>query len=393
MSENKPVSETNDAAIEAVIADSAGGNEPQPEAEEGAQRKTGLATRILVLLFVVIALVFASLAAGGKLQPLFDKVKASLSTLHPASVDSHSVTEPQAESSAVVPDESATAITHESGSFVLPVTPSDGSTSDQSAADQSGADQQVEQAQSQPVEPAAEVTPPPAVESSSVGKAEIDRLMTTIDALSNELALMRKAQNELKTNREQQQQMDLQVRTGWLVDPAISLQQVQQAWEEIALLPGLTAGQRDEANRMHALAARSVHLVDQWREALVQWADMMAAPAHPEMLPQPEHPWLAWIVGQFHLHRAPSDEVRRLSGLRTRLLDTARHLTLEEWPDKASWQSLRAELLLQAQAMAAAKGEAMPELGLPENLDALQQDIATLHDTAERWNARGQGGN
>ncbi|EAU53444.1 hypothetical protein SPV1_12877 [Mariprofundus ferrooxydans PV-1] len=48
---------------------------------------------------------------------------------------------------------------------------------------------------------------------------------------------------------------------------------------------------------------------------------------------------------------------------------------------------------MQAQAMAAAKGEAMPELGLPENLDALQQDIATLHDTAERWNARGQGGN
>jgi len=370
--DNKQIPETNDDAIEAVIAESAG------QAEAPPKRGKGLLTRVLVLLFVVVALVFGTLAAGGHLQPLLQKITASFDTAPQphATMDSGQVV---AETPAAAKDE---AISHEAGSFVLPVT--------------APVAPVVEKAPVEPVaeEPAAVEEPAvaPVINQQVVGKAEIDRLMATIDTLSGELAMVREAQGELKTSRARQQQMDLQVRTGWLVDPAISLQQMQQAWEEIALLPGLTAGQRDEANRMHALATRTAREVKQWRETLVKWADMMVVPVHPEMLPQPEHPWLAWIVGQFHLHRAPSAEADRLSELRTRLLDAARHLSLEAWPDKATWQALHAELLLQVRAFSAAKAEPMPELGLPENLDALQQDIAVLHNTALSWKARGQEG-
>ncbi|OIO67223.1 MAG: hypothetical protein COW18_01950 [Zetaproteobacteria bacterium CG12_big_fil_rev_8_21_14_0_65_54_13] len=370
--DNKQTPETNDEAIEAVIAESVGQAEPSPK------RGTGLLTRVLVLLFVVVALVFGTLAAGGHLQPLLQKLTASFDAVPPsqAPIDPEQVVAQPAP--AATQDE---AISHEAGSFVLPVTAPATPVVDTPA---------------EPVEPAPAVEEEPAmapvISQPVVGKAEIDHLMTTIDTLSGELALMRKAQNELKTNRDQQQQMDLQVRTGWLVDPAISLQQTQQAWEEIALLPGLTAGQRDEANRMHALATRTAREVKQWRETLVKWADMMVVPVHPEVLPQPEHPWLAWIVGQFHLHKAPSAEADRLSGLRTRLLDAARHLSLEAWPDKATWQALHAELLLQVRAFSAANAEPMPELGLPENLDALQRDVALLHSTAQSWKARGQEG-
>jgi len=374
--DSKQMSETNDDTVEAVIVDSAGpGDKEQPPGKKEASRSTGTGARVMVLLFVVVALVFGTLAAGGQLQPLFKKITASFDHVQPSQEPAAVLPTDQPLATSPQYNETVPVISHEADSFVLPVT-------------------MIPDVQpaAEPGKPADSVAAEPVIKDGGVGKAEIDRLMTTIDTLSRELALMRQAQGELKTNRDQQQQMDLQVRIGWLVDPAISLQQIQQAWEEIALLPGLSAEQRHEANRMHALATRSSRLVHQWREALVKWADMMVVPVHPEILPQPEHPWLAWIVGQFHVHKAPSAEAERLSGLRNRLLDAARHLSLEAWPDKTAWQSLRAALLLQEQAMSDAKGEAMPELGLPENLDALQHDILVLHDTALSWKARGQGG-
>lgn len=143
---------------------------------------------------------------------------------------------------------------------------------------------------------------------------------------------------------------------------------------------------------MRALATRLARLVQQWRETLVKWSDTVAVPVHSEILPQPKQPWLAWIVGQFHVYKAPSEEACRLSGLRARALNAARHLALGEWPDKSSWQLLHAKLLLQAQAMYAGKGQTVPKLDLPDNLDTLQQDIAKLRAAALSWKARGHRG-
>ena len=187
--DNKQTPETNDEAIEAVIAESVGQAEPSPK------RGTGLLTRVLVLLFVVVALVFGTLAAGGHLQPLLQKLTASFDAVQPsqAPIDPEQVVAQPAP--AATQDE---AISHEAGSFVLPVTAPATPDVDTPA---------------EPVEPAPAVEEEPAmapvISQPVVGKAEIDHLMTTIDTLSGELALMRKSQNELKTNRDQQQQMDL----------------------------------------------------------------------------------------------------------------------------------------------------------------------------------------
>jgi len=90
-------------------------------------------------------------------------------------------------------------------------------------------------------------------------------------------------------------------------------------------------------------------------------------------------------VGQFHLRQAPSEEARRLSSLRERLQQVSRALTLENWPTDGEWQSLHAELLLQAKGMQADSAEAAIDLELPDNFSAIQEDMKILRDSARLW--------
>ncbi len=178
--------------------------------------------------------------------------------------------------------------------------------------------------------------------------------------------------------------MNLHVRLRWIADPAARLPQMQLAWEEIALLPGLSDEQRSVAVRMHQLARTDVAKLHQWRLAIRKWADTLIVPAHEDILPQPEHPWLAWIVGQFHLRQAPSLEARKLSALREQLFDAARLLILESWPAQGEWQALRARLLLEVRSHQADAASPV-ELGLPDDFTVIQNDILTLRKTARDW--------
>ncbi|TLS68661.1 hypothetical protein FEF65_02860 [Mariprofundus erugo] len=360
-----------DAVVDAVISDSARPAEP---AAAGKPFRGWLA---LLVLFVVVALLVAALAAGGQLKPL-------LARFTTVSVEPLSTSQPAVHAAVVAPALSSPAAEegHEVGKETAAVT--------EVEAAASGHEPQAPQ-QSAAVTPAVE----PVVESvvaHGSGSEEVARLLATIDALRSQLAVMQQAQQQLMASMHGQQQMNLQVRLRWLTDPASTLAQTQQAWEEISLLPDLPAARRDEAQQMQELAGKSFRSVQQWRETLVKWADAMNEPAYQDVLPKPAHPWLAWLVGQFHLYQAPSGQARKLDVLRADLLDAARHLSLEIWPDKAAWQSLRAALLLQVEAVYRMHDQPVPELGLPDNLDALQQDIARLHETALRWRSAGQGG-
>ena len=179
--------------------------------------------------------------------------------------------------------------------------------------------------------------------------------------------------------------MNLQVRLRWITDPASRAPQIKLAWEEISLLPGLNSEQRNTAEAMHALASTNVQKRREWQAALNKWADALTTPVHEDILPQPEHPWLAWIVGQFHLRQAPTEESRRLSALRERLLNVSRALTVEAWPGDGEWQSLHAELLLQVKAMQDEADETAIDLGLPDNFSEIITNMTTLRDAARAW--------
>ncbi len=343
--------DATEQSIEAVIADSASATGSAGADTETAGGSHGGRNFILIVLLIVAA-VLGALALSGKLAPLYQSLTLMLQHT-PA--PQHSP-----EKTAVVA--AGPAKVHIAQQPV--------------AARQSAAPQ--------PTRPVEHKVP--------VSSEEVQALLSSINVLREELQQMSQAQQALQNGLKEQQQMNLQVRLRWITDPASRLPQLQLAWEEISLLPGLSNSQRGEAVRMHALARNRVQQVKQWQDALNKWADALVTPVHRNILPQPSSPWLAWVVSQFQLRQAPSVEAQYLSDLRARLLDASRHLMLEAWPAKGAWQSLQAELLLQIKAMRVDRsdsgGEAI-DTGLPENFDSIQADIATLRRTAMQWQQEG----
>jgi len=229
-------------------------------------------------------------------------------------------------------------------------------------------------------------------DTAAVTSSEVDALLTVIDQLRTEMQQLKGAQQSLHDGLLEQQQMNTHVRLRWIADPSSRLPQMQLAWEEISLLPGLTAQQRQLAEDMHRLARIDAQHLTQWKGSLQKWAEALATPVHADILPQPEQPWLAWVVGQFQLRQAPSLEAKRLADLRSRLLDAARQLSLESWPAEGAWQSLHAELLLHIKAMQSDDATAIVETGLPLSFAPIQHDIRTLRQAARQWVSEAQGG-
>ncbi len=344
--ETDTAKETEQDAMDAAIADSASDNSGGMQAEKPGKSHGGR-NLILVLLLIVVA-VIGALGLSGQLLPLYESLTARF---HNASEPQHRALAKQA----VAPVKSGSAKT------VAP-TP---------------AAKPVPAARPHPV-----TTQRPVVSSE-----EIHRLLSSIEALHNDLRRMENTRKELQNALKEQQQMNLQIRLRWIADPASRLPQLQLTWEEISLLPGLSDSERREAANMHMLARSRVQQLKQWQSALKKWIDALSIPIQQNILPEPQYPWLAWIVKQFQLRPAPSIEARRLDSLRNRLLDVSRQLTLESWPEKGAWQSLQAELLLQIKAMqhTDADSSGTVETGLPENFDGIQSDIRRLRETALQW--------
>jgi len=352
-SEQDASEKASEQKIEAVIADSASAvpeDKTSTETEAEPSEKSHGGRNFMLIVLLVVAAVLGSLALSGKLAPLYQSL---------VSMSQNTAVEQQ-------PLEKAKPVAAKAA---------------------------VAHVVKKPVAPAQPVAASQAEHKARVSSQEVQTLLSSIQVLRDELQQMSDAQQSLRNGLQEQQQMNLQVRLRWITDPASRLPQLQLAWEEISLLPGLSEAQRSEAVRMHALARSRVQQLKQWQDALSKWADALVTPVHRNILPQPEYPWLAWIVSQFQLRQAPSVEARHLGDLRARLLDVARHLTLESWPAKGAWQSLQAELLLQIKAMRLDgghhNGEAI-ETGLPESFDAIQADINSLRQTALQWQQEGE---
>jgi len=218
-----------------------------------------------------------------------------------------------------------------------------------------------------------------------VTSEEAKQLLDAMQGLSDELRQLRDDQDAMQTALHKQQRINLEARLRWIADVSSHLPQIQLAWEEIALLPGLSAEKRQQAEAMLSLAQKDAVQVRQWQMNLEKWASTLTTPARDNIIPVPEHPWLAWIANQFSLSRAPSAAEKSLAAMRLSLLDASKRIALESWPNNQEWQTLRARLLLQLQAMQLAETDTTPALGLPENFEAIGKDIETLRQTARQW--------
>lgn len=350
---------SDEASIEAVVAKSADATPDKGEKSAVNASKSGF-MMYFVALVILVAAIIGGLTLTGQLQPLYESLTGR---------NSDALVTPQNDEMAALQADTGST----NSSLFVP------------------ADKMPAVVSPAIIDPDLELgmaVAPELPEKASVQHSNgngLNDLLFSIDSLRTALWRMEESQQLLKQSLVEQQQMNLQVRLRWIADSGSRLPQMQLAWEEISLLPGLNEQQRQQAVEMHALARANVQRLKQWQGSLHKWAEALMTPVHENVLPQPEHAWLAWIVGQFQLRQAPSQETRMLADLRGRLLDAARQLTLQAWPNQAAWQRLHAELLLQITAMQKSADETIIETGLPVDFAGIKLDIHMLRKTAEQW--------
>lgn len=205
-------------------------------------------------------------------------------------------------------------------------------------------------------------------------------MMQTMDALRAQIAALQQQLGEMQQNMLRQQRMLLNLRLRWIAEPSSRFPDMAMAWQEIALLPMLDEEKRTVAEKMHTLAEQDSMALMQLRKNLAHLAEQLAVPVYEDVLPKPEHPWLAWIVGQFHLRKAPDTDLLERSRLREDILGIQRQLMAEQWPEQEHWQRIRARLVLL---------ESSKHVAFPENFDVFRQHKNRMRLTAQQWMAGG----
>ncbi len=212
---------------------------------------------------------------------------------------------------------------------------------------------------------------------SSASSEEVEALMQSIDSLQTRLKQMQGKQTALSQAITSRQALDLRSRLRWIAESGNRLPQLQTYWQDISLLPILSETEHAQAIQM--LHSTRQHLADVriWQKMLTQLADSLPIPEAEQVNIAPDNKWLAWLAGQFRLSTSPSRETRRLLALRSHLLAVEQQLVREQWPQLSDWQHLLDQLRQQL-------GDD-DELALPENFDAIQNDIQTMRQTAQSW--------
>jgi len=233
-----------------------------------------------------------------------------------------------------------------------------------------------------PPEPRVNAPKPPHVFNEHVthpaaSSEEVKALIAAINHLQNNMKAMQDQQAELRQELHARQQLELRVRLRWIANPQSQLPQIASFWQDIALLPLLSESERHKAKTMQKLAADDADKLDMWSKRLKQLAATLPLPQHRDIIPKPKNPAFSWLTGKFHLHPAPTPEQQALSELRTRLLNVSHELNVEIWPEHKAWRHLLGDLREQF-------GD-NTELSLPDRLDSMQKDIATIRATAASW--------
>lgn len=231
-------------------------------------------------------------------------------------------------------------------------------------------------------EPIAEIDPPAEPEVISASSDEVNRMLEAMNQLQTELTSLRQRQQKVEAQQHAVQRMQLRARLRWITNPANHLPQIQLAWEEISLMPILTADERQQAETMLALAEKNKLELQKWQQILQSHAEALGTKKHENIMPAFENRWLNWVAEKFSIRHSLSEQEAENAKLREALLNTSRNLETEQWPDSKTWLQLRSTLQLRIVA-AAESTEA--KLELPESFDAIRKDMEQLRQTAAVW--------
>jgi len=231
-------------------------------------------------------------------------------------------------------------------------------------------------------EPVAEPEPTPEVISAS--SDEVNRMLEAMNQLQRELTSLRQEQQKLEAQQHAVQRMQLRARLRGISNPVNHLSQIQLAWEEISLMPMLSADERQQAGAMLALAEKNLRALQGWQKILRAQADSLTSKKHDNIIPTYENRWLNWIAEQFSVRPSQSKQEAEDTKLRDTLLNTSRNIGIEQWPDTKAWLQLRATLQLRMVADEEVESSTS-KLELPESFDAIRSDIDQLRQTAATW--------
>lgn len=234
------------------------------------------------------------------------------------------------------------------------------------------------------VTPAIEIETPAEPEVISASSDEVNRMLEAMGQLERELTSLRQEQQKLEAQQHAVQRMQLRARLRWISNPVNHLSQIQLAWEEISLMPMLSADERQQAEAMLALAEKNLNALQGWQKILQTQAESLTTKEHDNIIPAYENRWLNWITEQFSVRPSLSEQEAENTKLRDALLNTSRNIEIEQWPDAKTWLQLRATLQLRVVADAEAESSAS-KLELPESFDAIRGDIDQLRQTAANW--------
>jgi len=227
----------------------------------------------------------------------------------------------------------------------------------------------------------------------------VTALQSNIQALQGELQALRQQQSDITRSQTQLESMQLHTRLSWIIKHNSHLPQMKLAWQEISLLPSLTAEQRTLAESMLLLAQQRQDDVWQWQQQLEHLIVSLKLDEHHNIIPEKfsadaSNPWLQWLLEQFSFKRSQCGEQLALLALKNKLLSVKQAMDLEQWPTTADWTRLRAQLQLHLLELNDGQGDKHSEqtkdqqavnLRLPENFQAIQTDVEQLRQAARLW--------
>jgi len=215
---------------------------------------------------------------------------------------------------------------------------------------------------------------------------EINRVLNAMNLLQGELSSLRHQQMELEKQQHAVQVMQLRTRLNWIVNSANHLPQLQLAWEEISLMPVLSADERDQAQNMLAVAQKSLHQLQSWQQVLRKSSESLTKREHDNLIPVLENRWLNWITSQFSVRQSLSREEADDAALRDALIHTSRNIEMEIWPESRAWLELRAKLQLRLlNDNKGSEASVNNTIELPESFDTIRADIESLRSAAAVW--------
>ncbi|MDX8409030.1 MAG: hypothetical protein R8J84_03140 [Mariprofundales bacterium] len=245
-----------------------------------------------------------------------------------------------------------------------------------------------------PSQPAAEIVVAREVEaeratpvSAPADATALQQMRKAISSLGGELAQMSRHQQQLGAQQVAIGRIALRQRLALLQSPAVHLPQLTAAWQEIALLPGLTPEQRARAEKLLAAAQLLLHQQRQWQQAARQLSDALATVSSDSsqvpitlsgLLHRPDNRWLNWLDAQFVLYRLPTADDQLRQRLRGHLLALANRLDLEQWPSEKAWQQQR-------QQLARMLPDDPRRQQLPQSFVTMAQQLAQLRRQAVAW--------